>query len=520
MKVGAAQIVNGQIAGIGDLASWLVGEETAGFASLLDLNASEPGLAHRADGIRERQAGRSKEKESKETQPSAPEDLVPGITTNAQCLLLNSPVNTPSWQLESGDAGVAKGGSDSVLSTQLPGVRSNTLTTRAIPSAPGIRNITELPVDHQSMPEENAATMAPVQDRKESIPVPQSSALDSQDVGMAESVAAPTNTGMATAVVESLSVVPRVVGPSAGFVGTGALLAPQAEGTRVGMPVVRGSGGPNRQSESDQSGRNPTSNAGARVGDLLMKGDTGSSTATAQLQGNVDPGSSTAGGRGQGSGGDAHRGSPNAKETVADDHGLRSQVLQDSNSEAFGSGYSVNGHSAPVSLAHPKAVQESAQSSQLKDLTSPQIHDANATRWLGSAMRSDLRVGVQTEAFGRVTIQTSAQGGQLSAQLSLENAKEGASLAAHLPAVEQRIVQQHGLTASVRLINGFEGGSGAGSMGRDHSGSAQGESERRHSDNAMRAEGIRHRSLNQGSGVETALLSGRSSISSRLDVTV
>ena len=55
------------------------------------------------------------------------------------------------------------------------------------------------------------------------------------------------------------------------------------------------------------------------------------------------------------------------------------------------------------------------------------------------------------------------KGGQLlSAQLSLENPKEGATLAAHLPGVEQKIVQQHGLNASVRLAGGFDGTAGGG----------------------------------------------------------
>jgi hypothetical protein len=135
-------------------------------------------------------------------------------------------------------------------------------------------------------------------------------------------------------------------------------------------------------------------------------------------------------------------------------------------------------------------------------------------------MRSDLRVGVQTEAFGRVTIQTNAQGGQLSAQLSLENAKESAALAAHLPGVEQKIVQQQGLNASIRLVSGFDGGAGAGSMGRDQSGSDRREPERYQTSVAMRQEGSGHDPSNEARGVETALLGRKYWVSSRLDVTV
>lgn len=135
-------------------------------------------------------------------------------------------------------------------------------------------------------------------------------------------------------------------------------------------------------------------------------------------------------------------------------------------------------------------------------------------------MRGDLRVGVQTEAFGRVTIQTNAQGGQLSAQLSLENAKDSATLAAHLPGVEQKIVQQHGLNASVRLVGGFDGGAGAGSTGRDQSEAGRREAERYHNDVVMAPGGVERNSSNEGRGVETALLGSRYLASSRLDVTV
>jgi len=82
------------------------------------------------------------------------------------------------------------------------------------------------------------------------------------------------------------------------------------------------------------------------------------------------------------------------------------------------------------------------------------MSDAGVARVLQSAMRGDVRVGVQTEAFGRVTIQTIAGDGQLSAQLSLENVKQSAALAVHLPAVEQKLTQQYGLNASVSLAGG------------------------------------------------------------------
>jgi hypothetical protein len=135
-------------------------------------------------------------------------------------------------------------------------------------------------------------------------------------------------------------------------------------------------------------------------------------------------------------------------------------------------------------------------------------------------MRGDLRVGVQTEAFGRVTIQTNNQGGLVSAQLSLENTKDSATLAAHLPAVEQKIIQQHGLNASVRLVGGFDGGAGAGSMGREQGGSGRRDPEPYRHDVGTRPTGVDHEPPNDGRIAEAALIGSRYSVSSRLDVTV
>ena len=179
---------------------------------------------------------------------------------------------------------------------------------------------------------------------------------------------------------------------------------------------------------------------------------------------------------------------------------------------------SMHEHGVLTNSNHPESIRESAPNAQLRDPTWPWTEDASA-RLVESAMRGDLRVGVHTEAFGRVTIQTNAQGGQLSAQLSLENPKESAALAAHLPGVEQKIVQEHGLNASVRLVGGSDGSTGAGSMGRDHSGGGP-ERERYRNDVATRPRDIEHDFSNESRGVEAAFIGTRYLGSSRLDVTV
>ena len=85
--------------------------------------------------------------------------------------------------------------------------------------------------------------------------------------------------------------------------------------------------------------------------------------------------------------------------------------------------------------------------------------DSTAAATLSNAMRGGLHVGVHTEAFGRVTIQANSGSGQLSAQVSLEDSKQSAILAAHLPALEQRITQRHGLDMLVHLSGEAHAGS-------------------------------------------------------------
>ena len=183
-------------------------------------------------------------------------------------------------------------------------------------------------------------------------------------------------------------------------------------------------------------------------------------------------------------------------------------------------GGSVQAHPKMANPIQSEPAREPVPSALSREPPLPRAVDADTARVLGNVVRGDLRVGVQTEAFGRVTIQTSAQGGQLSAQLSLENAKESAALAAHLPSAEQRIVQQHGLNASVRLAGDFAGGAGSASTGRDQSGSGRRDPERYHDETATRPGGFEHNSSNEDRGVAPAVLGGVQLASSRLDVTV
>ncbi|HEV2575619.1 MAG TPA: hypothetical protein VGU25_00290 [Acidobacteriaceae bacterium] len=146
--------------------------------------------------------------------------------------------------------------------------------------------------------------------------------------------------------------------------------------------------------------------------------------------------------------------------------------------------------------------------------------DASTSRMLTNAMRGELHVGLHTEAFGRVTIQTNTALGQFSAQVSLEDSKQSAALAAHFPAVEQRILQEHGLDASVRIVSESHSATGGNSTGNSQHGSG--------ANDETRGERRSGRAFEQSIGGRSRVAvgeiaserAGRNAALGRLDVTV
>lgn len=188
----------------------------------------------------------------------------------------------------------------------------------------------------------------------------------------------------------------------------------------------------------------------------------------------------------------------------------------------------TSGSSFPETFAGLTKVKGNAESpisdksatwGALSDKGSPIQHTVtDPVHALEDAMRGELRVRVQTETFGKVTIQTNAGGGQLAAQLSIENAKQSTALAAHLPGVEQRIGEKYGLEASVLLARNGESGT---PMGGSAAGSRGGDSHRRHDRYQVAAsQSSPSVERDEGAGMDLAILSPRNIAStSRLDVT-
>jgi hypothetical protein len=231
------------------------------------------------------------------------------------------------------------------------------------------------------------------------------------------------------------------------------------------------------------------------------------------------PSFSSSAGHSGGNAGEPHRG-PQSKGTGAARSYPGPLGLRTGNSEGLETGGATQGSEVRSSAGKGKSALQSPTTAEFKGSGQLSPTDTGSARLLVSATRGDLRLGVQTEAFGRVTIQTKAQGGQLSAQLSLENAKESAALAVHLPAVEQKIVQQHGLNASVRLVGSSDGRGGAESTGQNQSGADRGDSERYRDGGEMRSRENDLGSLRSSQVADPGLLANNQSKSSRLDVTV
>jgi hypothetical protein len=524
VKVSVAHVVNKQIAQTGDLVCLLGGDESASFASLLDPGKSDPVAVHRVDGSQGKRGDRSKEKESDRRQLLATGDSTPSAISNLLGLRMTLPICGAPWRLGPADCGAA---GDAKAESSLQSVAEATSGNPPLPSrlAPNVGTVDAPAANHQPVHDENAAgtTLFPDCGNAELVEPSKGVAGKDQDATATKAIPPPNDQDMSFAVTQPSSVTPGVVQQSAGFVGNGVLApVPQAEvgSGSVGISSVQRYAATENHGQKFDGGRpDPAINAGGQSSGLPAEIGRGQVGSSGPVQGVVDTASSsTPGGHSQGSGDDPHRGSPGAKEVTAGGHVPEPQAAQSSPLVTPGPGGSVHGHSALLTSNHPESIRESAPNPQPKELTSPRPEDAG-TRLLGSAMRGDLRVGVHTEAFGRVTIQTNAQGGQLSAQLLLENAKESATLAAHLPAVEQKLVQQHGLATSVRLVGGFDGGAGSGSMGRDQSGAGRGAPERYHNEVAMRSGVIGHDSSNESLGLETVLSGRRYSDPSRLDVT-
>jgi len=535
VKVSVANLANGPIAGRGDLASLLINDADGAFASLLKLGGSETGETRHIDGSQGKPGNRSQEKQKDESRPAPTENPKQGITSDTSVRQMVPAFAPTPWQLvssetatASGDAGVKRSFISLDKST---GGDRGTSEGGEVYVAPSGQAPTSMVSDFkvEQPPDEATSHAAPNFDLNDSEQIRESRVVAGKSQDASGTVASSGDKGPNVSVTRSqprvLDAAPLPEVP----IGTGVpLRGPQVQ------PDSNPSAGVVPQKFSPQShevklavdGLSAQASAAEQLSDLhpiggdSNRGEVKGGTATPLSDVVSGAFASAGGGRNQGNSSDAHQGAQDAKVAVTDDQVLALKVSPDRTSVSPDLGSLAHGNAGTTTPGRHEFVQPSTPDTQLKGLAATRIVDASATRLLGSAVRGDLRVGVQTEAFGRVTIQTNTQSGQLSAQLSLENAKESATLAMHLPAVEQKISQQHGLATSVRLVGGFDGGANSGFAGRDQSGSSRRDAEQYHGSVVMQPGGVEHELSNESRGMETSLVGPRYPMSSRLDVTV
>ena len=78
----------------------------------------------------------------------------------------------------------------------------------------------------------------------------------------------------------------------------------------------------------------------------------------------------------------------------------------------------------------------------------------NSAQLIQSVRHSEMRLGMQSEEFGNLSISTSVGRQVLSAQIATDHSELGRALAVHLPAMEQKLSTASGLQARVELSSG------------------------------------------------------------------
>lgn len=78
-------------------------------------------------------------------------------------------------------------------------------------------------------------------------------------------------------------------------------------------------------------------------------------------------------------------------------------------------------------------------------------HAMSNAQYIQSAHGSEMRLGMQSAEFGNISINTSLNRQALSAQISIDHSALGHALAAHLPAIEEKLGSAYGVQAKVEL---------------------------------------------------------------------
>jgi hypothetical protein len=129
----------------------------------------------------------------------------------------------------------------------------------------------------------------------------------------------------------------------------------------------------------------------------------------------------------------------------------------------------------PAGIAHPAKTQDTA--APVPTAPPQALPTINTARLIQNVGQSEMRVGMRSNEFGNISINTSATRDSISAQISVDHGELAKTLAAHLPEMQARLGGSG--TADVRIdMNGHATGQGTGTstaMSENQAGQSRGD---------------------------------------------
>ena len=122
--------------------------------------------------------------------------------------------------------------------------------------------------------------------------------------------------------------------------------------------------------------------------------------------------------------------------------------------------------SGESAAAPPQTSANVATQSTVADVQS--LPAVNSAQLIQSMHQSEMRLGMYSAEFGSISISTSLTHQSIAAQVSMDHSALGNALAAHLPAIEEKLSNAYGVQARVEVRDGsaFSGNSSAHSRDR------------------------------------------------------
>ena len=122
----------------------------------------------------------------------------------------------------------------------------------------------------------------------------------------------------------------------------------------------------------------------------------------------------------------------------------------------------------PAAAGHAAKAQDN--SAEVSAATPQAMPAVNSARLIQSVGQSEMRVGMRSNEFGNISINTSSTRDLISAQISVDHGELAKTLAAHLPEMQTRLGGDQPMNVRIDM-NGTNTGLGAGNSGSMSNGS-------------------------------------------------